>query len=129
MGMSKPRTKTDAEVLAVITRLMVELGVSPTIREIQKALNVGSGRTVLRYLLSLEKQELIERWPGARGLRVKGWEFYHDHDAALIRRDGLMCEKHPGQEFEHDPDCGGPGQAWAIEGKENILAAIANAGV
>lgn len=57
--------------------------------------------------------------------RPKGWEFYHEHDAELIRRDGLMCEKHPGIEWPH-ADCAGPGQAWVIEGRVAIQTATAN---
>lgn len=36
----------------------------------REALDVGSTRTVLRYLQELEGAGLIERWPGARGLRL-----------------------------------------------------------
>lgn len=38
----------------------------------------------------------------------------------LISRDGLMCEQHPGLEFEHDPDCAGPGMPWIVAGREVI---------
>lgn len=49
-----------------------------------------------------------------------GWQYVHERQAELIRRDGLMCERHPGKEFEHDPECAGPGMAWAVEGKAEI---------
>lgn len=48
------------------------------------------------------------------------WQYTHERDADLIRRDGMMCEAHPGLEFEHDPDCAGPGMAWVVEGKEAV---------
>lgn len=48
------------------------------------------------------------------------WQYTHEHDAELIRKDGMMCEAHPGLEFGHDPDCGGPGMAWVIEGRGAI---------
>lgn len=55
--------------------------------------------------------------------KVEGWEWSHEHDAKLLARDGWMCERHPGVEWPHD-DCAGPGQSWAIEGKEQILSLI-----
>lgn len=54
-------------------------------------------------------------------LKHRGWEYTHDHQSKLIARDGWMCEKHPGTEWPHG-DCAGPGQAWAVEGKEAICA-------
>jgi SOS-response transcriptional repressor LexA len=68
--MSRPRKKSDREVLNAVALLIVKLGMPPTIAELRRVLKVGSSRTVLRYLLSLEKQGLIKRWPGARGLRI-----------------------------------------------------------
>lgn len=56
-------------VLDAITRWIVTHGVAPTIEELRRALRLGSTRTVLRYLKSLEEDGAIERWPGARGLR------------------------------------------------------------
>src|SRR5258708_23973312 len=55
--------------LDAITRLIVSHGVAPTIEELRRALQLGSTRTVLRYLKTLEEDGAIERWPGARGLR------------------------------------------------------------
>lgn len=43
----------------------------PTVDELQKKLGVGSVRTVLRYLDWLEEEGDIERWGGARGIRVR----------------------------------------------------------
>lgn len=59
--------------------------------------------------------------------RPEGWEWFHEHDAKLIARDGLMCEAHPGLPFEHPPDrgwpqCPGPGMAWRVEGREAVEA-------
>ena len=57
------------------------------------------------------------------GRQSQGWEWTHDHHAKLIGRDGLMCEQHPGVEWPHD-SCAGPGQAWAVEGKQSIVAML-----
>jgi hypothetical protein len=43
-----------------------------------------------------------------------------ERQAVLVRRDGFMCEAHPGLEFEHDPECAGPGTPWVIEGKDAV---------
>jgi hypothetical protein len=53
--------------------------------------------------------------------RKAGWQYVHEHDADLIRSDGLMCEQHPGLEFDHD-GCAGPGMPWILEGKDAISA-------
>jgi repressor LexA len=57
------------QVLDAITRWIVQRGVAPTIEELRRVLHLGSTRTVLRYLKSLEEDGAIERWPGSRGLR------------------------------------------------------------
>lgn len=43
-----------------------------------------------------------------------------ERQAKLLKADGFMCEAHPGLEFEHDPDCAGPGMPWMVEGKEAV---------
>ncbi len=53
--------------------------------------------------------------------RPAGWEFVHERQNDLIRRDGWMCEQHPGTEWPHD-DCAGPGMPWIVEGKQAIVA-------
>ena len=58
--------------------------------------------------------------------RPDGWQWTHERNADLIRRDGLMCEQHPGLEFDHD-GCAGPGMAWVIEGKEAFTQALTTA--
>ncbi len=68
MGRKKSHTKE--EVLEAIHRWLVERGVAPTIEELRKSLRLGSTRTVLRYLEWLEDEGDIERWPGARGLKL-----------------------------------------------------------
>ena len=48
---------------------------APTIEELRQALGVGSTNTVLRCLRELEKEDYIERWHGARGMKLlKGVE-------------------------------------------------------
>lgn len=68
--MTRPRQFSDADVLTAIRRWIVAHGVPPTIEELRQSLHVGSTRTVLRYLEALEQAGHIERWPGARGLRL-----------------------------------------------------------
>jgi len=57
-------------VLEAIHDWLVEHGTPPTIEELRIALQLGSTRTVLRYLQWLEADGDIERWPGARGLKL-----------------------------------------------------------
>ena len=52
-----------------------------------------------------------------------GWEWYHEHQATLIARNGWMCEQHPGRPWPHD-DCAGPGMPWMIEGRAAIEAVV-----
>jgi len=59
------------EVLKVIQNWIINNGNSPTLEEIQQKLNVGSKRTVSRYLQELEEFGYIERWQGARGIRIR----------------------------------------------------------
>lgn len=56
-----------------------------------------------------------------------GWVYKHEHEGELIRRDGWMCEQHPGVEWPHG-DCAGPGVPWIVEGKEQIRALIGGTG-
>ena len=43
---------------------------APTIEELRQALGVGSTNTVLRCLRELEEEGYIERWSGARGMKL-----------------------------------------------------------
>ena len=52
-----------------------------------------------------------------------GWVWRHEHEGALIARDGWMCEQHPGREWPHD-DCAGPGMPWCVEGKAAVTAFV-----
>ncbi len=62
-------------MLRAIRHEMVRQGMAPTIEELRQALGVGSTNTVLRCLRELEDEGYIERWPGARGIRLlKGVE-------------------------------------------------------
>ncbi len=51
--------------------------------------------------------------------RPDGWIWHHEHEADLVRRDGWMCEQHPGTEWPHG-DCAGPGMPWIVEGRADI---------
>ena len=62
-------------MLRAIRHEMVRQGMAPTIEELRQALGVGSTNTVLRCLRELEDEGHIERWPGARGIKLlKGAE-------------------------------------------------------
>ncbi len=69
--MGRKRQFTKEQVLTLLQQWQLEHGASPTIKEIQKLLHVGSTRTVMRYLRWLEAEGDIERWSGARAIRVR----------------------------------------------------------
>jgi len=69
--MPKPRLFSKDDVLEAINDLLVNHGKPPTVEELKKKLGVGSIRTVLRYLDWLEADGDIERWGGARGIRLR----------------------------------------------------------
>ncbi len=69
--MPKPRLFSKDDVLQAINDLLVNRGKPPTVEELKKKLGVGSIRTVLRYLDWLETDGDIERWGGARGIRLR----------------------------------------------------------
>lgn len=67
-----PQRKVSAStVVAALNKLIAKLDMPPTIEELRAELGVGSTRTALRYLGELEEAGVIERWPGARGLRFR----------------------------------------------------------
>jgi repressor LexA len=61
---------TPQRVLATIQRALVERGTPPSLEELRRDLHVGSTRTVLRYLDTLEQQGAIGRGDGARSIRL-----------------------------------------------------------
>lgn len=69
--MGRKRQFSNEHVLALIQQWQLQHGVPPTIKELQKLLKVGSTRTVMRYLRWLEEDGDIERWSGARAMRVR----------------------------------------------------------
>jgi repressor LexA len=69
--MTKKKTLTKQDVITTINGWIVEHGFPPTIEELRKTLKVGSKRTILRYLSWLEDEGDLERWSGARGLRLR----------------------------------------------------------
>lgn len=68
MGRKKLLTKD--QVLAAINRWIVLNSVAPTLQELQEVLELGSSRTVLRYLRWLEAEGDIRRRSGARGIQL-----------------------------------------------------------
>lgn len=69
--MARPKLLSEEQVLDALTRWFTRNSVPPTIEELRRLLGVGSTRTVLRYLDQLNKEGYIERWSGARGLRMR----------------------------------------------------------
>jgi repressor LexA len=68
--MPKEKLLTREQVLQAIHDWLLEHGMPPSIEELRDVLGVGSNRTVLRYLSWLEEEGDIERWAGARGMRL-----------------------------------------------------------
>lgn len=68
--MPKEKLISKPEILRAIRNAIVHDGMPPTVNELREALGVGSTRTVLRYLQWLEEEGDIERWSGARGIRL-----------------------------------------------------------
>lgn len=68
--LGRPRLRSPEEVLAALRRFERVLGYPPTTRELADLLGVGSPTTASRYLQDLERRGLVQRWPGARGVRV-----------------------------------------------------------
>jgi repressor LexA len=69
--MGRRKLLSDDRVVGAINRWLVEHGVPPTVEELRRSLGVGSTRTTLRYLDHLKENGEIDRWPGARGLRLR----------------------------------------------------------
>lgn len=71
LKMTRKKSLSKEDVVNAINRWIVEHGVPPTVQELRGLLEVGSNRTVLRYLKWLQEEGDIERWSGARGLRLR----------------------------------------------------------
>jgi SOS regulatory protein LexA len=69
--MSRPKLVTKEKVVDALNRWFIRNSVPPTVEELRRLLGVGSTRTVLRYLDGLQKEGYIDRWAGARGLRLR----------------------------------------------------------
>jgi repressor LexA len=69
--MARPKLLTKEQVVDALSRWFIRNNVPPTIEELRRLLGVGSTRTVLRYLDALKEEGYIERWSGARGLRMR----------------------------------------------------------
>src|SRR5438093_3520860 len=69
--MGRPKLLTKEQVIDVLSRWFIRNSVPPTVEELRRLLGVVSTRTVLRYLYLLEQEGHIERWSGARGLRMR----------------------------------------------------------
>lgn len=69
--MARPKLITKKQVIDTLSGWFVRNSLPPTVEELRRLLGVGSTRTVLRYLDELEEEGYIERWSGARGLRMR----------------------------------------------------------
>jgi repressor LexA len=69
--MSRPKLLNKDQVVDALNRWFIRNSVPPTIEELRRLLGVGSTRTVLRYLNALKEEGYIDRWSGARGLRMR----------------------------------------------------------
>jgi repressor LexA len=69
--MARPKLLSKEQVVDGLSRWFTRNSVPPTIEELRRLLGVGSTRTVLRYLDQLNEEGYIERWSGARGLRMR----------------------------------------------------------
>jgi repressor LexA len=69
--MARPKLLAKEQVVDALSRWFIRNNVPPTVEELRRLLGVGSTRTVLRYLDALTEEGYIERWSGARGLRMR----------------------------------------------------------
>lgn len=69
--MARPKILTKDQVVDALSRWFIRNSVPPTVEELRRLLGVGSTRTVLRYLDALKEEGYIDRWSGARGLRMR----------------------------------------------------------
>jgi len=69
--MARPKLLSKKQVVDALSRWFIRNSVPPTVEELRRLLGVGSTRTVLRYLNALKDEGYIERWSGARGLRMR----------------------------------------------------------
>src|SRR5262245_8163900 len=69
--MARPKMVTKEQVIDAMSRWFIRNSVPPTVEELRRLLGVGSTRTVLRYLDALKEEGYIDRWSGARGLRMR----------------------------------------------------------
>jgi repressor LexA len=69
--MARPKLLSKEQVVDALSGWFVRSSIPPTVEELRRLLGVGSTRTVLRYLDALKEEGYIERWSGARGLRMR----------------------------------------------------------
>lgn len=68
--MGRKKLLRPEQVLEVIEGFLVNAGHAPTVEELRRKLEIGSTRTILRYLDELERSGAIRRRPGARGIQL-----------------------------------------------------------
>ena len=65
-SMQKPITTNQQQVLSFVKKFLLEFEVSPTLKEIQKELNIPSTNTVVKHLSALENKGYIVRRKNAK---------------------------------------------------------------
>lgn len=68
--MGRKKLLDNQQILRAIRNWIVHNGVAPTVEELRQTLGAGSTHTVQRYLQQLQADGFIERWPGARGIKL-----------------------------------------------------------
>ena len=68
--MGRKRIASQTEVLRAISKWIIDKGMPPTFEDLKGVLGVKSKRTVYDYVNELVKAKAIERWDGARGIKV-----------------------------------------------------------
>lgn len=79
------------DVYCALVEFIRQYGTAPTIAELRECVGVGSDRTVLRYLRQLEDEKKIERWKGARGIRLLSTEPFGGMTCDWCRRYFAYC--------------------------------------
>lgn len=69
-NMGRKKILKPDQILEVIESFLVNAGHAPTVEELRRKLEIGSTRTILRYLDEIERSGAIRRRPGARGIQL-----------------------------------------------------------
>jgi repressor LexA len=82
--MARPKLLTKEQVIDALNRWFIRNSIPPTVDELRRLLGVGSTRTVLRYLDALKEEGYIDRWSGARGIRMRKGQTTNGLETQLV---------------------------------------------